>query len=165
MFFWLGVMFIGFFIEQFIQVMWFKKLLKVIVNWGGNFNEVMIIEKKENEKGVWLSLRKLFVKWQEVVWDKFVFWEVYEIKVVEKFRDWMIKEEMECLGEVICVFNIWLAVILNKELDQIIYIVFYDLQELLWMISSFVKFFEWSVLGKLMEDENFFFGWIILVSD
>jgi light-regulated signal transduction histidine kinase (bacteriophytochrome) len=162
---WPGVMSIGFSIEQPIQVMWFKKPLEATVNWGGNPNKAVIIEKKENDKGIRLSPRKSFAKWQEVVRDKSAPWEIYEIKVAEKLRDRMIKEEMERSGEAIRALNTRLAAILNKELDQIIYIASHDLQEPLRTIGSFAKLLERSASEKLTEDEHFFLGRIILASN
>ncbi len=77
----------------------------------------------------------------------------------------MIKEEMERSGEAIRALNTRLAAILNKELDQIIYIASHDLQEPLRTIGSFAKLLERSASEKLTEDEHFFLGRIILASD
>jgi light-regulated signal transduction histidine kinase (bacteriophytochrome) len=162
---WPGLLSIGFSVEAPLQILWFRKPLEATVSWGGNPNEAVVIEKNEKEKGIRLSPRKSFAKWQEVVRDKSAPWEIYEIKVAEKLRDQMIKEEMQRSGQAIRALNTRLAAILNKELDQIIYIASHDLQEPLRTISSFAKLLERSASEKLTEDEHFFLGRILLASD
>ena len=65
-----GLMSIGLSVEQPLFVLWFKKPFHHTVSWGGNPNEAFIIEKDENKKGIRLSPRKSFVKWQDFVKDK-----------------------------------------------------------------------------------------------
>lgn len=143
-------------------VMWFKPPVSHTVDWGGNPAEAIVIEKREDARGVRLSPRKSFAKWKEFVKHESDPWQDYEIDMAGRVRERLIHSELKRAGRTIESLNRRLSMIMDRELEQIIYIASHDLQEPLRTISNFVGLMEEDGEDVLTEDLKFYLDRIVL---
>ena len=137
--------------SEYLFIFWFRKPETEIVQWGGNPEKAVVIEKLENSKGVRLSPRKSFAKWQQEVKGKSHPWEEYELESA----DWLHSRitQIGLMNAKISIeeLNQRLNAMLNNELEQLIYIASHDLQEPLRTITNYI-----DLIQKEKDEEKLF---------
>ena len=147
--------------SAYLFIIWFRPPVTEIVHWGGNPEEAVIIEKREDSKKVRLSPRKSFRKWREEIQGLSLPWESYEIENAEWLHARITQIDLFKAKINIEDLNHRVSVILNDEIEQLIYIASHDLQEPLRTITNYVDLIlkEKSVEkdGIALKDEEFNF--------
>jgi two-component system, chemotaxis family, sensor kinase Cph1 len=116
-------------------IIWFRPEVIQTVNWGGNPNKPVEIQKNETIR---ISPRKSFAKWQETVRLKSLSWKACEVEAALELRSSIISIILRKADELTQVNQELTR--RNLELDAFAYIASHDLKEPLRGIYNYSSF-------------------------